>query len=86
MQQTTLFDLEAFTKTEDTHDPFWDELTPQDRHSVGAQILESDNPYKTVGAQVSQATKKVAPQHDTHWIEKYWVERSGNTHIPHFIL
>ena len=82
MEQPTLFDLEAFTKAQDTpvyaYDPFWDELTPQNSHSVGAQILESDNPYKTVGAQVSQVTKKVAPQHDTHWIEKYWVERSGN--------
>lgn len=80
MKQPTLFNLEAFTKAQDTpvYDPFWDELTPQDSHSVGAQILESDNPYKSVGAQVSTDTKKVAPQHDTHWIEKYWVERSGN--------
>ncbi|MEH2065133.1 MAG: DUF4102 domain-containing protein [Nostoc sp.] len=31
-----------------------------------------------VGAQVSHITQKVAPQHDTHWVEKYWVERSGN--------
>ena len=82
MEQPTLFNLEAFTKAQDTpvyaYDPFWDELTPENSHSVGAQILESDNPYKTVGAQVATDTKKVAPQHDTHWVEKYWVERSGN--------
>ncbi|MEH2214270.1 DUF4102 domain-containing protein [Nostoc sp.] len=81
MKQPTLFDLEAFTKSSlptPVYDPAWDELTPQDSHSVGAQISESDNPYKTVGAQVATDTKKLAPQHDTHWIEKYWVERSGN--------
>jgi hypothetical protein len=82
MKQATLFDLEAFTKTFDTpvYDPAWDEVetAPQNSHSVGAQISESDNPYTSVGAQVATDTKKIAPQHDTHWVEKYWVERSGN--------
>ncbi len=31
-----------------------------------------------VGGQAILATKKVAHQHDTHWIERYWVERTGN--------
>ncbi|MCC5669877.1 Arm DNA-binding domain-containing protein [Nostoc sp. CHAB 5784] len=81
MKQPTLFDLEAFTKNLDTpvYDPFWDELdTRQNIPCVGAQNSESDNACKSVGAQVATDTKKVAPQHDTHWIEKYWVERSGN--------
>jgi hypothetical protein len=82
MEQPTLFNLEAFTKTEATptyvYDPFWDEPTPQNSHSVGGQISESDFPYKSVGEQVGNDTLKSAPQHDTHWIEKYWVERSGN--------
>ena len=80
MKQTTLFDLEVFTKSERTYDPFWDELesAAQDSHSVGGQNSESDNPYKSVGEQVATDTLKTAPQHDTHWIEKYWVERSGN--------
>ncbi|BBD67963.1 hypothetical protein NIES4072_47250 [Nostoc commune NIES-4072] len=81
MKQTTLFDLEAFAKSSlptPVYDPFWDEPTPQELHSVGAQISESDFQYKSVGAQVLTDTKKLAPQHDTHWIEKYWVERSGN--------
>ena len=81
MNQPTLFDLEAFTKQDapvHVYDPFWDEPTPLDSHNVGAQNSESDNAYKSVGAQVATDTKKVAPQHDTHWIEKYWVERSNN--------
>lgn len=80
MKQPTLFDLEAFTKFESTPDPFWDEIetAPQQTHSVGGQIRESDSPYESVGEQVKYDTLKVAPQHDTHWVEKYWVERSGN--------
>ncbi|WP_017652558.1 hypothetical protein [Fortiea contorta] len=48
---------------------------------VGAQVNEDtqlDTVEFPVGAQVALDTKKVAPQHDTHWVEKYWVERSGN--------
>lgn len=81
MKQPTLFDLQAFTK-EDTpvyvHDPFWDELTPQNGHSVGGQISESESTCESVGEQVTTDTLKSAPQHDTHWVEKYWVERSCN--------
>ncbi|MDZ8052967.1 MAG: hypothetical protein RMX68_005835 [Aulosira sp. ZfuVER01] len=53
------------------------------RLRVGAQV-ESDTQLDTVellvGAQVNRDTKKVAPQHDkqTHWVEKYWVQREGN--------
>ncbi|HYX18762.1 MAG TPA: DUF4102 domain-containing protein [Nostoc sp.] len=82
MEQPTLFNLEAFTKAQDTpvyvYDPFWDEPTLQNSHSVGGQISESDFQYKSVGEQVATDTQKSAPQHDTHWIEKYWVERSSN--------
>lgn len=80
MKQPTLFDLEAFTKAEAyVHDPFWDEIVaPQDSHSVGGQNPERDFPYKSVGEQVATDTLKSAPQHDTHWIEEYWVERCSN--------
>jgi hypothetical protein len=48
---------------------------------VGAQVTP-DTIQTTVetlvGGQVALTTKKSAPQHDTHWVEKYWVERSGN--------
>jgi hypothetical protein len=46
--------------------------------SVGAQVAENTLTSDTKHRQVLQTTKKSAPQHDTHWIEKYWVERSGN--------
>ncbi|MEH2425878.1 MAG: DUF4102 domain-containing protein [Nostoc sp.] len=82
MKQPTLFDLEAFTKTLDNpvYDPFWDEIetTAQNSHSVGGQTLDSDNACKSVGGQVATDTLQSAHQHDTHWIERYWVERSGN--------
>ncbi|MEH2128312.1 hypothetical protein [Nostoc sp.] len=139
MNQPTLFDLEAFTKSSlptPVYDPAWDEeLAPQ--HSqpetrwnpahfgevprkleddgqisifyddsdeppdpddylnrddyeqdwgewelrVGAQVTTSTiatTVESRVGAQVSHVTQKVAPQHDTHWVEKYWVKRAGN--------
>ncbi|MEH2210828.1 DUF4102 domain-containing protein [Nostoc sp.] len=98
MNQLTLFDLQPFTKTEDTPaytcDSFWDNLDArQDSHSVGGQISESESPCESVGEQVASNTlntsissntkvsfdtQKSAPQHDTHWIEEYWVERSSN--------
>ena len=83
MEQPTLFNLEAFTLTEATpvyaYDPFWDELdTRQNRHSVGGQNSELESPCKSVGEQVTSDTQKTAPQHDTHWIEEYWVERCSN--------
>ncbi|RCJ16932.1 hypothetical protein A6S26_32010 [Nostoc sp. ATCC 43529] len=111
MNQPTLFDLEAFTKSPvptPLYDPAWDEITaPQhsdknldDRKSpwdewelrvraqvspsttvescVGAQVTISTPVKPLVGAHVALDTKKSAPQHDTHWVEKYWVERSSN--------
>ncbi|MDZ7970311.1 MAG: DUF4102 domain-containing protein [Nostoc sp. DedSLP03] len=136
MNQPTLFDLEAFTKSPvpiPTSDPYWDEetapqhLQPETRWNpahfgevphkvsdngqltiffddseeppdpddyltlddyeqawgewelrVGAQVTSDTTVESCVGAQVSHITQKVAPQHDTHWVEKYWVERSGN--------
>ncbi|MHC5727115.1 MAG: DUF4102 domain-containing protein [Nostoc sp.] len=48
---------------------------------VGGQVLKAttdDTAESLVGGQVNLDTKKSAPQHDTHWLEKYWVERSGN--------
>lgn len=82
MKQITLFNLEVFNKTSDTpvYDPFWDEveITPEQVHSVGGQTEESQSPYKSVGEQVLSDTLKSAPQHDTHWVERYWVERCSN--------
>ena len=48
---------------------------------VGGQVSKGTKPHTAeslVGEQVKTNTKKSAPQHDTHWVEKYWVERSGN--------
>ncbi|MEH2263824.1 Arm DNA-binding domain-containing protein [Nostoc sp.] len=45
---------------------------------VGAQVTSDTTVESCVGAQVSHVTQKVAPQHDAHWVEKYWVKRSGN--------
>lgn len=63
-------------------------VAPQQNNRVGAQTSFDESPYKSVGAQVNNDTKKSAPQHDvklhsrdteaTHWVEKYWVERVGN--------
>lgn len=83
MNQPTLFDLQPFTKSPlpiPVSDPFWDEIetAPQNSHIVGGQITELDFPYKSVGEQVATDTLKSAPQHDTHWVEKYWVKRSAN--------
>ncbi|MEH2174809.1 DUF4102 domain-containing protein [Nostoc sp.] len=77
-EQLALFAIAPTQARNIVHDPYWDELTPQESHSVGAQISESDFPYTSVGAHVATDTLKTAPQHDTHWLEKYWVERSGN--------
>lgn len=51
--------------------------------SVGEQVTlvtVPDTAKICVGEQVTTDTTKTAPQHDTptHWVEKYWVERSGN--------
>ncbi|MEH2270092.1 MAG: hypothetical protein V7K68_16900, partial [Nostoc sp.] len=140
MNQPTLFDLEAFTKTSlptPVSDPAWDEIETAPQHLVpetkwnpahfgevarivedGGQVsifydesLEPPDPddylnlddyeqawgeweilvggqvslvtkphtaESLVGEQVATDTKKTAPQHDTHWVERYWVERSGN--------
>ncbi|MBN3959243.1 DUF4102 domain-containing protein [Nostoc sp. NMS8] len=51
------------------------------RIRVGAQVTSSTVPAAVeprVGGKVTLATKKIAPQHDAQWVEKYWVERSGN--------
>ncbi|MEH2038454.1 hypothetical protein [Nostoc sp.] len=139
MNQPTLFDLQAFTKSSSPTplcDPAWDEEETAPQHPepetrwnpahfgevahkidddgqltiffddsdeppdpddysrddyeqaweqwelrVGAQVA-SDTAVTTVeprvGGKVALATKKTAPQHDTHWVEKYWVERSGS--------
>ncbi|MHC5740199.1 hypothetical protein, partial [Nostoc sp.] len=64
-------------KNRDDYHQAWTEW----RTRVGAQVTSSTvatTVETRVGAQVTLHTKKVAPQHDTHWVEKYWVERSGN--------
>jgi hypothetical protein len=59
---------------------------------VGEQVnngTHADTVHFLVGEQVESDTKKTAHQHDrqttqhqkfTHWVEKYWVERSGHKH------
>jgi hypothetical protein len=79
-EQLALFAIAPTVETRIiVHDPYWDELdTRQNGHSVGGQISGWESPCKSVGEQVATDTQKSAPQHDTHWIEKYWVERSSN--------
>ncbi|MEH2137148.1 hypothetical protein [Nostoc sp.] len=69
-------DPDDFKNLDDYHQA-WAEW----RTRVGAQVTTSTvatTVESRVGAQVSHITQKVAPQHDTHWVERYWVERSGN--------
>lgn len=78
--QLALFAIAPTFERTTIHNPYWDEIetNPQNSHSVGGQIRESDFQYKSVGEQVTTDTLKTAPQHDTHWVERYWVQRSGN--------
>lgn len=51
--------------------------------SIGEHVTENaatDTVDSLVGEQVDTDTKNFAPQHDqqTHWVERYWVERGGN--------
>ncbi|MCC5629079.1 Arm DNA-binding domain-containing protein [Nostoc sphaeroides CHAB 2801] len=89
--QLTLLTVAPTIETRTTiHDPYWDEIiAPQQLEDipgmpdigkeilVGAQVT-SITVKPRVGGKVTLDTEKSAPQHDTHWIEKYWVERSGN--------
>lgn len=75
-EQLTLFNLASVQTVKPTIDPYWDEIVLEDVTSLTiAQPVEL-----LVGEQVTTDTKKSAPQHDisSHWVEKYWVERSGN--------
>jgi hypothetical protein len=92
--QLALFAIPTVETRTTVYDPYWDEIetAPKQTHSVGGQILEAESPCKSVGEQVTNNTlntclhskrvnfdtKKSAPQHDTHWVERYWVERSSN--------
>ncbi|MBD2773180.1 DUF4102 domain-containing protein [Iningainema tapete] len=58
-------------------------VTQSPYQSVGEQVAEEttkDTVETLVGEQVTLDTKKSAHQHDkqTHWVERYWVERGGN--------
>ncbi|OCQ98969.1 hypothetical protein BCD64_23305 [Nostoc sp. MBR 210] len=46
--------------------------------SVGEQVTLTTKKRANTNNLVKFPTKKSAPQHDNHWVEKYWVERSGN--------
>ncbi|MBE9210516.1 DUF4102 domain-containing protein [Nostoc sp. LEGE 06077] len=46
--------------------------------SVGEQVTSVTARSDNTNNLVKFPTKKSAPQHDNHWVEKYWVERSGN--------
>lgn len=72
-EQLTLFNLAPVQVIKTVTDPYWDEIVKQ---VTPATISPPVEPL--VGAQVTSDTQKTAPQHDTHWIERYWVERSGN--------
>lgn len=78
--QLALFAVAPTEQRTIVHDPYWDEIqiAPQNSHSVGGQISDPESACKSVGEQVLSDTLKSAPQHDTHWVERYWVERSGN--------
>lgn len=73
-EQLTLFNFPATERVKPLIDPYWDEIVKEEVNSVtiSAPVIPR------VGAQVTSDTQKTAPQHDTHWIEKYWVERATN--------
>lgn len=72
-EQLTLFNLAPVQVIRTVTDPYWDEIVNE------VALATISPPVKPlVGGQVISDTEKVAPQHDTHWIERYWVERSEN--------
>ncbi|WP_017652144.1 hypothetical protein [Fortiea contorta] len=77
-QQLSLFTLVPVSQIKTVQDPYWDEIVAPQHIQEKTDTQQAGTPYNCVGAQVALDTKKVAPQHDTHWVEKYWVERSGN--------
>lgn len=86
-EQLTLFNLAPTQVIRTVSDSYWDEIVktaPQHNEQVSGTTL-LDTVETCVGEQVTTDTLKTAPQHDksekvTHWIEKYWVERSGSKH------
>jgi len=69
-------DPDDFKNLDDYHQA-WAQCEILVRAQVTASTVTS-TVESPVGAQVKLDTKKVAPEHITHWVEKYWVERSGN--------
>ncbi len=67
--QIQLFNTAAYQASEHkrVYDPAWDDTS---------SVVES---IECVRAQVSTDTNKSAPEH-IHWIEEYWVKRSGTKH------
>lgn len=69
--QTLLFNTQSYEKIElnykTIYDPAWDytEVPPQST--------------KCVRAQVSETTSEIAPE-QVHYVEEYWVKRSGTKH------
>ncbi|WP_196527429.1 hypothetical protein [Nostoc commune] len=59
------------------YDQAWDDWKIRVRAQVTAStvLITVETPVR---GQVVSDTEKVAPEHNTHWVEKYWVKRSGN--------
>lgn len=61
----------------DDYDQAWADWERLVRAQVTASTVKT--PVESpVRVQVVLDTKKIAPEHTTHWVEKYWVERNGN--------
>ncbi|BAT53770.1 hypothetical protein NOS3756_27330 [Nostoc sp. NIES-3756] len=73
-EQLTLFNFPATETIKPLYDPYWDEIV---KEQVSTTTI-SPPVEPLVGGQVTSVTNKLAHQHDDHWIEKYWVERSSN--------
>jgi hypothetical protein len=86
-EQLALFNLAPTQVIKTVTDPYWDEIiksAPQHSEQVSC-TTGLDTVNTCVGEQVTTDTLKPAPQHDksekvAHWVEKYWVERSGSKH------
>jgi hypothetical protein len=76
--QLTLLTVAPTIETKLTvHDPYWDEITAHQQ--VEGNLWASEIEERIlVGGQVALDTKKIAHQHNTHWLEKYWVQRGSN--------
>jgi hypothetical protein len=64
-------------KNLDEYHQAWDEWEIRVRGQV-TNVATMNTVETPVREQVNIDTRKTAPEHNTHWVEKYWVERRRN--------